>query len=121
MFEIRKQGKHAMNLVIGTWVDVFEFAKRWNALPRVEKEIVRFLDDNDVGLDIDSLQESLAKDGADVEHCTRFEFRLALEHLKGLGLIEYHTEKREYFGADTDMYYTKAVDMEDFLVKLLDI
>lgn len=106
MFEI--QSTSFMDKMIGSWVDVLEFAKRWESFTKLEKDIL-----TQIGVFTGTYAE-LAKE-IDFEsryaNHESFEIKFALTHLIKLGLVEWNI---------TTCTYT-VLPMSELINKILEI
>ncbi len=78
MFEIKENGFEG--LMIGNWVDILEFANRWNKIPQIEKELICELDD------YKGTYSDIAKELLDDKY-SLFEVKMAIIHLEKIGFI----------------------------------
>lgn len=100
MFEIKNNEERTM---IGNWVDIIEFAKRWEKFTQIEKDII-FLSNGFYGT-----VKELAKE---IDHENEvFEVRLALRHLGGLGFVSQDWKTDEF----------KVISMPAIINKILEI
>ena len=106
MFEIKS--KPFMDEMIGSWVDVLEFAKRWESFTDLEKDIL---------LQITVFSGTYAELARELDFESRyanhedFEIKLALNHLIELGLVDWKLS--------TCTYTVKT--MEEIINRILEI
>lgn len=87
MFELKENGLEG--LMIGNWVDVLEFANRWNAFPQIEKELISELDG------FKGTYSDIAGFILDDKYSV-FEVKVAMTHLEALGFIVLSDETLKY-------------------------
>lgn len=85
MFEIKKPKGAAMELMIGSWVDVIEFAKRWESFSEVEKNIL--LKITEFRGTYHDLADEIDYESKYANH-EWFDIKFAVTHLVQLGLLE---------------------------------
>ena len=106
MFEIKS--KPFMEEMIGTWVDVLEFAKRWESFSNLEKDIL--LQITEFSGTYSQLAKEIDFESKYANH-EDFEIKLALNHLIQLGLVDWEI---------TTCTYT-VKPMEEVINKILEI
>ncbi len=100
MFEIKNNEERTM---IGNWVDIIEFAERWEKFTQIEKDII-FQSNGFCG----TIKE-LAKE---IDHEDElFEVRLAFRHLGSLGFVSQDWKTDEF----------KVISMPAIITKILEI
>ena len=105
MFEVLNNTENTM---IGSWVDVLEFAKRWESFSNIEKDIL---------LQITEFSGTYSQLAKEIEFESRyanhedFEIKLALNHLINLGLVDWKV---------TTCTYT-VLPMPELINKILEI
>jgi len=92
MFEIREI-KAGMDLMIGNWVDILEFAKRWESFTNLEKDLLLQL--TKFSGTYSQIAEEIDFESRYANH-ENFEIKLALNHLIQLGLIDWEYKTCTY-------------------------
>ena len=100
MFEIMNNEENTM---IGNWVDIFEFARRWGKFTQIEKDIISQAD----GF-FGTVRELAKEIGHEDEY---FEVKLAFRHLAGLGFVS----------QDWNTDEIKVISMPTLINKILEI
>ena len=100
MFEIMNNEENTM---IGNWVDILEFAKRWEKFTQIEKDIISQAD----GF-YGTVRELAKEIGYEDEY---FEVKLAFQHLAGLGFVSQDWNTDEF----------KVISMPTLINKILEI
>lgn len=106
MFEIKPNS--FMDKMVGSWVDVLEFAKRWESFGNLEKDIL---------LQITEFSGTYSQLAKEIDFESRyanhedFEIKFALEHLIHLGLVSWNLSTCTY----------KVLPMPELINKILEI